>query len=132
MAFLDDLSTYLVAEGIGVAGTTLFVGEVPPTPDQCVFLIETAGLAAEGQFGSDDLLYEHPRFQVVSRDAKGNYEAARTKAQAAFLALGKVQAETLGTTFYHGLQVINGPFSLGPDKNERPRVAMNVQVHKDI
>lgn len=131
-----DLVTYLAAQALGlVAGTNLFVGPVQDRPDAStiVGVLPYAGArASEPQFGSDALVYEWPRLQVIVRGVPDGLEAALTLAQGCYEALGQVQAETLSGTFYHRVTCLQPPFVLRYDAHRRPLVVFNVEAEKRV
>lgn len=44
MRFIDNVATYLAANSIGTVATDLFIGILPPTPDNAVMVDYTGGL----------------------------------------------------------------------------------------
>lgn len=93
--YIDELATYLQAQGVATVGTDLFKFNLTPTPDAQLALVPYTGLPAEQAFGNDALKWEHPRVQVVSRGPIGDHRSAFTKADAAYKAFAKIAAESL-------------------------------------
>jgi hypothetical protein len=135
---LDDLGTYLQAQGIGTVGTTLFKGSIPQdapalnVQDALVALIETPGLPPMHVHSVSGPDVEQPTVQVVSRGAPYAYAAARTKAEAAFVALDSVHNQTLGTAFYLWILALQSPFLLRVDDLNRPHIVFNVRCAKAL
>ncbi len=130
--FIDDLATYAQTNSIGTIGTDLFRFALTPSPDAQVALIPYSGLASEQRFGSDDLEWEFPRVQVIARGPVGDHRAAFTKAQAAYLAFGKIAAESLSSTFWHTVKCLQPPFSMGTDDTGRPLWGFNLACEKEV
>jgi hypothetical protein len=129
---IDDLAAYAVAQGIGVLGSTMQRFALTSSPDAQVALIPYAGLPSEQAFGSDALKWEFPRIQVVSRGPKNDPRAAFQKAHDAYLAYGRIAAESLSGTFWHGVKVLQPPFSMGVDDNGRPLYGFNLAIEKEV
>lgn len=128
---IDELAAYAEAQGIGSLATkSLVTFGLQATPDAQVALIEYPGGQSEQAYGSDEIAWESPRFQVICRAAARDRRAAAQKAEDAYRAFGKIGAETLSGTFYHSASC-QRPFFLGLDDNERPMFAFNVQLEKD-
>lgn len=133
--WLDELATYAQTQSIGTIGTNLFrfkLQDGPGMPDAQCALIPYGGLPAEPGFGSDVIRWEHPRCQFVSRGAKGEYRAAYQKAEDAYRAFARIQAESLSGTFWHGVVCLQPPFFLDDDTNERPRFVFNLAIEKEL
>ena len=129
---VDELATYAQTNSIGTIGTNLFRFALTPTPDAQVALIPYGGRESEDGFGTDGIRWEYPRIQVVSRGPKNDPRTAATKAQDVYIAFGKIQAETLGSTFWHHAKCLQPPFSLGVDDTGRPLIGFNVECHRDL
>jgi hypothetical protein len=130
---IDEAATYLQAAGIGTIGTTLFRFALTVSPDAQVALVPyDGGLPSEQAFGSEALKWEFPRLQIVSRGAVGDHRAAMQKAEDAYRAIGRVAAESLSGTFWHGARPLQTPFSMGLDANGRPLYGFNVHIEKEV
>lgn len=132
---LDEMTTYLAAQGVGTVGTDLFAGLLPDTPDACVALLETGGMPAAhtvGGGGAGSAVFERPSIQVICRGAKHDYAAARAKAGTAFTKLDGLANTTLSGTRYLSIFAAQPPFLIGRDENERPLVGFNVEVAKEL
>lgn len=132
MALLEDIRTRLVAAGVGVAGTTLFIGRgLPDTPDACVALQQYAGDAPIDTLGQavGTAAIQRPRVQVTARAL--TVSAAETKAKACFAALHNYQG-TLNGTRYLRIQALQDVFLMRLDKNNRVVYGANFEVWKDF
>lgn len=63
---LDDIGTLLQTAGLGTVGSTIFKGQRPPTPDQCLSLYQYAGNPPGLVQGAR---YEYPGLQVWARSS---------------------------------------------------------------
>jgi hypothetical protein len=135
---LDDLGTYLQAQGIGTVGTTLFKGGIPQdapavsVQDALVALIETPGLPPMHVHSVPGPDVEQPTVQVVSRGTPYAYAVARTKAEAAFVTLDSVHNQMLGSTFYLWILALQSPFLSHVDDLNRPHIVFNVRCAKAV
>lgn len=133
---LPELAGALVAGGLGLTvGTNLFYGPVQDRPETVPvvgLLPYFGGKPSEALFGAADLVFEWPRIQVNIRGAADGLEAALTLAEGVYKALGKIQAQTLGSTFYHQVTCLQPPYVLRYDENRRPLVVFNVSVEKRV
>jgi hypothetical protein len=128
---VDDLATHLAGAGLGLAGgTNLFKGELPPSPDACVALIERGGLApAETLCGVD---YENAGLQVLVRGAATSGSTVRTLMNGVFKALLAIVGQSLGGTLYVGISAVQSPFQVEIDDNNRTVMGVNLTVRKTL
>lgn len=132
MSILNELETYLAAQLSLTPATNLFRHRMPDTPDAVVTLYETGGAGAELGLGVDGIQFESPAVQVVCRGAELDFDATRTLAKSAYIALGKIQAESLSGTPYLIVRPLNSPnAALGLDEKNRPRFSFNVLFEKE-
>lgn len=133
---LPEIGTHLAAAGLGLTvGTSLFYGPVPDRPDTgplVGLLPYAAGRASEQRFGASDLAYEWPRIQVVVRGAVDGLEAALRTAQDVYKTLGKVNAQTLSSAFYHRITCLQPPYLLRYDDHRRPLLVFNIEAEKEV
>lgn len=120
---VDNFATYLQTGGIGTVNTSIFVGTLPATVDNCVGIFHTGGRPPEKQF---DIRY--PTIQVVVRNTdKG---AALSKADAVY-ALVKQRANmslVSGETYVYLMNPLQEPVDIGSDKNNRHEVSLNIEL----
>jgi len=125
MALLDEISARLIAQGVGVAGSTaswvVKKGWMAPAPDKAIGIFETGGFPNDPH---ESALIDRPTFQVRVRAPKGGYSTARTKIAAARTAL-EVGNSTLSNRRYIQIVAQGEPVSLGMDQNQRPELVMN-------
>lgn len=122
MSLLTDIQTVLVNAGVvgGVTGWTLFLGYLPPDPDQAVAVTETGGEPADQTEGTR---VDEITFQIQVRAAAYRYEDARTKLDGVFAALN--DSALPNSTFVY---VSSGPTPLGYDANYRPKLSLNFKT----
>ena len=130
MATITEITAYLVAEEVASAvGTDLFEDALPEaTPDTAMAVILVQGIASDKDFGSTGIGREFPNIQFLSRAA--SYTTARENCEKAHVAFGKVDAETLSSTFYEYAKP-SSPFLLKVDDSGRPVYALNSTFAKE-
>lgn len=132
---VDELMTYLAAYSptLGLTvGTNFFRFNLVASPDAQTALIPYGGMEPEASFGKDGIRWEHARIQVVCRGSKDDHRTPVAMADAIYLALGKISAETLSGTLYHRAWPIQSPNHMGADANGRPMIGFNVDVYRDL
>lgn len=133
---LEDLGAYLQAEGLGVLGTTLFLGGLPVDApnvaplDAITALVETPGFPAEYVHEVVLPSRERPVVQLLTRGAPYDYATARSWAQELWRALGSIRNQALSGTFYLGVQPLDSPFFLRSDDYARPLISFRVRCEK--
>lgn len=133
---LAEIVTYLASKSIGVAGTTLFYGLVPPSPDSVVVVSTYGGRPNEPDMGRGRTRIEWPRIQIVARGAANDQDTPFLKMLAIIAALdliGSTSADsTLSGVAYKSVSALQPPFPLKVDENFRWHIACNFQVEKDF
>lgn len=134
---LDDLGAFLETAGVGILGQTLFKGRLPMdaphvlVQDAVLALIEVPGLPADRVHDGPAANIEQPMIQVLSRGLPHDYMDARTRAEAAYLALDGLTNVTLSGTAYLWIYAQQPPFVLRQEDNMgRPHVAFNIRCAK--
>jgi hypothetical protein len=128
---LDEIGTYLQAQGVGTVGTDLFQGLMPDDVDAVVSIYETPG--ASPIYVHDDVTgikLEQPRLAVWARGVREDYAAPRQKAEDVVTALAAVRNQTLSGTRYLRVRVTQPPFLLRRDDNDRVVIAANFEAVK--
>jgi|TARA_R110000824_G_scaffold32908_7_gene106123 hypothetical protein len=127
---MAEVTAYLVAESVASAvGTDLFEDALPEAaPDTAMAVILTPGQPSEKEFGSVGIGREFPSIQFLSRAV--SYDTARANCERAHVALGKVDADTLSSTFYERADPTS-PFIMDVDPSGRVVYALNAQLIKD-
>lgn len=134
MSTMQELTDYLTSQGVTTSGL-IFQDFMPDAPDVCLTLYLEPGSAPELGFGNAaGVQHESPTVQVVSRSTRLDSVTAENLAWDAFDALAKVQAQTLGSTYYLMIRPLQSPSGsvLGPDANQRPRYSFNATIRKEL
>jgi hypothetical protein len=116
---------YLQAQSQGTLGTNLFLAVMPESPDVMTCVYETVGLAPQFTMGTAAVAVDQPGLQVICRSARGDYPAARNKADAIRLLLGAVIETTLSGVHVMRISPDGSILSMGEDDNGRPLVSVN-------
>lgn len=133
MPFLDELAAKLVADGVGVIGTSIFLSskaEIPAGAGPYISIIETGGMTARRNHNNKGYT-QRPSAQITTRAS--TYPAARSKAFAAYTSLCGDRGlfnTTLSGVFYLSIIPIQHLIDIGLDEAARPRVAFNIDVEK--
>lgn len=128
MSFLEDIATQLNSLGIGVyPGTsstrTIYIGEMPDTPDSVIALYARPGRAKE--------LYcdiQYPDLHIETRAA--TYSAAQTKAEAIDAALHAQHDIILSAHKYLTIRGRGVPCKLEVDARNRTIFYQNFEIVK--
>lgn len=128
MSFLEDLATQLNTAGVGVypgtsATRTIYIGEMPDSPDALICLYARPGRAKE--------LFcdmQYPELHVEIRAA--TYAAAQTKAEGIDAALHGQHDLTLSTHKYITIRALGVPARLEKDARNRTIFYQNFVVTK--
>lgn len=131
MPFLDELANYLVAQNVGVKGSSIYLGSnaVIPTGDgPYMTLTETGGSAPSRVHNYAGAHTQRPTAQIAVR-AK-SYSVARAMAKAAYLALDGVFNTTLSGTFYQKITARQELTDIGLDDVGRPLIVFNIDAEK--
>jgi hypothetical protein len=128
MSFLEDLAIQLNTSGVGIypgtsATRTIYIGEMPDTPDACIALYARPGRAKELFC---DLQY--PELHVEVRAA--TYAAAQTKAEAIDAALHALHDVTLSAHKYLTIRGRGVPCKLEVDGRNRTIFYQNFEIVK--
>ncbi len=128
MSFLEDLAIQLATAGVGVyPGTsvtrTIYVGEMPDTPDACIALYARPGRPWETY---TDIHY--PEMHVEVRAA--TYSAAQTKILAVASALHGQHDTTFSGTKYLKIRALGEPVKLETDGRNRTIFYQNFEIQK--
>lgn len=126
MAMLEDIGAYLVAHSFGTAGTNLFYGDMPETPDVCIALFEYAGEPPEDTHDSKGI--DNPGLQVRVRGT--SYATARATVLSIQDHLHTLHNTALTAGRYLLIRAVQSPFSLGRDSQNRIEIVQNFIVTK--
>lgn len=125
MSLESDVKAFLVANG---QGTNLFMGLLPPDPDDAAALYQYAGLRPEFVQNKPGISRDRPALQVKCRSKV--YATAQTRAMAIYALLAFVVNEELSGTTYQRIEPLGAPFFLERDKNQRTVFAANYYVSR--
>lgn len=125
MTILEAVGDYLQAQAQGTLGTNLFLAVMPESPDSCVCVFETAGFAPQFTMGPAAVAVDQPGLQVICRAVRGDYPAARDKADAIRLLLGALLDTTVSGVNIMRIAPEGAVLPMGEDENGRPMVSVN-------
>ena len=125
---IEELGAYLEANGGGVTvGTDLFYGNMPTEPSVCSALVpyEGAGFHRRQSGGRCEI----NRVQLVHRAE--TYDSGIAAIRTMGEVLDGIVNETLGTSFYQRVEMLQPPFYLERDAADRYVFAVNFQVTRE-
>lgn len=134
MSTLKELGDYLEARPTlaGFAqGVKLFLASMPDAPDELIVIYQYPGGANEYIQNSFVPYNTRPQIQVVARASEGNYDRADTICSLAWNALVVVRNAVLSGTKYRSIECTERG-SVGVDSNDRPLVAFNATIEKEV
>ena len=134
MSMLTDIGAYLNDASISTQdltlGTNLILGRLPDSPDTCVALIQTSGVAPTDTFGSSFPPLETQGLQTLVRASA--YATAEALAVDVFKSLTAVDNQTLTSTLYLKVEALQSPFALERDTQERLIMSCNYNITKAL
>jgi hypothetical protein len=134
MSVLDEVGTYLaanVSDTTLTLGTNLFLGRLPDSPDTCVSLQETGGLAPVDTMSDNTApVMERPTIQVLVRAVA--YSDGRSLIKDCFDKANLVCNEDLSSVRYERIEAIQSPFPVYRDSQDRAVFSVNFICHKTI
>lgn len=120
-----DIKDMIVAAGLGVFATNLFIASMPDTPDLCVAVYDIAGLSAELNYE-----WQLPAVQIQVRGARtGIYTDAYNKINA-IAALLHGKQETRGGANYKLIQQEGDISHVSTDEYRRPLLTTRFQIQR--
>jgi len=122
---MDDLSAYLVAQGIG---TTIQKGSLPESPDTCLAFRETGGFAAQHTMATKPAVIEEPTVQVLARAMA--YDVAEALIRQVKALFDGLSNQTINSVQYHWITALQPPFLLERDDNKRFILCFNVHIKR--
>lgn len=125
MSILEAVGDYLQTQGQGTLGTNLFLAMMPETPDACVCVYETSGLAPMMTMGSAAFAVDQPGLQVIVRGARADYPGARNKALTVRGLLAAITETTISGIHVMRVSADGSLLPMGEDQNGRPMVSTN-------
>lgn len=128
---LDELVTFLAANGVGTAGFDLFYGLLPPDPDIATVLYEYGGLPSEPATGGKTNRLVFPKIQALCRGIKDDYDGPRLRAEAIVGLFVSILNQNISGVRYLAVVPIQEPFPLRRDEDFRIEMVCNFQVTKE-
>lgn len=128
---LDELVTYLAANGIGTAGLDLFYSIMPPDPDVATVLYEYGGLPSEPATGGKTNRLVFPKIQVLCRGIKDDYDGPRLRSEAIVNLFTAILNQNISGVRYLAVTPLQEPFPLQRDDSFRIEMVCNYQVYKE-
>lgn len=126
-----DIVSYLDPLIAETAGTDLFEGPMPESPDNAIAITHYGGEPAEDRVMSASLTapgIEVPHVQVMVRNTA--MATAQTRAAAVHALLDGFFGTISGRNYYNVESLDGEPFCLGQDANQRWRWVSNYRVEK--
>lgn len=128
MSFLEDIATQLNTTGVGIyPGTsstrTIYIAEMPDSPDACICLYGRAGRSREPYSGGELV---RPEMHIEMRAA--TYTAAVAKRDAVMTALHGLADTTLSGTLIVSIRAQGEMTNLGKDTRNRSIVSQNFLI----
>lgn len=121
MSLLVDMSTKLP-----IAETSVFLGEMPDTPNITLAIYNTGGAQPIYKLNSQSPAYEQPTFQIKIRDT--SYSAAITRMEAIKDAISGLYQQTINSTVYYNIFLTSDILSLGRDDRNRIELTINFRA----
>jgi len=122
---LESIGDYLVTNSLGTLGTTLFLGTLPETPDECVAVYENAGSPSAFTMGTGGIVIDYPMIQIIARAGREDYPTARDKAESIRVLLASVLDTTISSVKIMRIEPMGSVNPLGVDGKYRPLVSVN-------
>jgi hypothetical protein len=120
-----DIKDMIVAAGLGVFATNLFIASMPQDPDLCIAVYDIAGLSAELNYE-----WQFPAVQVQVRGARtGIYTDAYNEINA-IAALLHGKQETRGGVNYKLIQQEGDISHVSTDEYRRPLLTTRFQIQR--
>jgi len=111
---IEDVAKYLADNTDLIVGKTLFKGNMPEAPIDCVALFDTGGAPPY-----QELAVDNPTVQILCRGSRANYLKTSERAAEIFSLLNRKFAITIGTKDAMFARAVASPQSLGlNDKDE--------------
>jgi hypothetical protein len=123
---IEDIATYLQTVGVGTIGSTLFKGQIPTLPDNCVAVFQYAG--SSPIVTHDKKVLDSLGLQIRVRNTE--YSVGMTKAQEIIDLLSPKSNITIGTGFYLSVVANQNPVPLGLDEKGRHEFSVNFSILK--
>ncbi|MEE9359078.1 MAG: minor capsid protein [Hyphomicrobium sp.] len=139
MSVAEEIVAYFVAQGIGtdadvdgMVDGAIFRDFMPETPNTCGAVITYGGAPPVNGLGVDGIQFESPGVQVRFRGEPHENDLPKAKTQLAYVALGKIQAESLSGTPYVMIRPVRAPEIFKRDESNRVTWMVNAICEKEL
>ena len=112
----ESLIAYLAAEGIGILGSTLWLGSQPDSPDNCITIYEESAPTLDESHAFN---IDTAGIQVLVRNT--NYLAAKNKAGEVHQKVSGFRMDKFSATgpWIRQTHIVTAPASIGQDERDR-------------
>ncbi|MBA1336730.1 MAG: hypothetical protein HPY66_3165 [Firmicutes bacterium] len=121
---LNEIGSYLQAQGVGTLGSDIILGLMPDQPDNCIALFEYAGSPPDLHWSG-----EYPGLQVRVRNK--SYAAGRVKIGEIINLLHGLHETQLSGTRYLLVKARGSPEVLKRDASNRTEWFVNFEIIKE-
>lgn len=135
--FLDDLTTKLVAAGVGtISGSSKNIfsssgAAIPSGAGPYLIIVETGGFAPTRIHNKPGAATQRPTAQLTVVAGAG-FPTARAMASAAYTALDGIWNTTINGVFYQKIVALQEPTDVGPEPGtNRAMVVFNLEAQKE-
>jgi hypothetical protein len=119
----SDIAAQLATQGIGTVATDIFIANFPPTPDNCILLVQTGGKPPDVV---GDM--EHPNLQVKVRNT--DYDTGEGMMSDVYDYLHRLTHTTINTRMYYRIDAQSSYSYMGLDEANRHVWVCNFIVDK--
>lgn len=120
MNVIADIAQHLGNIGLGTYGTDILYAYVPSKLDTGIVVLDTGGPTPD-----PDVPLKEFTFQVFIRAA--SYDAGKTKLDAVFDALHRIQNTTIGNSFFYNILALSQGGHIGRNEAGRDEFSINFQ-----
>ncbi len=126
MVMLEALADRLQSASVATAGTNLYIGLLPNSPDVCVALYEYAGEQPLEVLRSNGATLERPSVQVIARASRNDYPTARQLIRQVRDTLTAITDETISGVRFLRVNQNSSINAVGTDENDRPLFTLSL------
>jgi len=126
MSWIGSIATHLQNEGLGTAGTDLFVGFSPDADGTIVLLSETSGSIMETQ--GTALAVQKPQLQVMTMGDPFDYVGPKTRIESIQTLLANITDSTISGTHFLSIRPNGTINALGQDDTQAFQFTANFEV----
>jgi hypothetical protein len=123
---LEALADRLQSASVATAGTNLYIGLMPNSPDVCVALYEYAGEQPLEVLRDDSATLERPSVQVMVRASRNDYPTARALMVSVRNTLTAIADETISGVRFLRVAPQSSINAVGTDENDRPLFTLSL------